>query len=236
MPVPPPGRVLYTFHPVTDGWTDTSIYTYGCPDTCGEVSGTYDYRIWNTDVGEYVHWAVAYKETANFPNKIKRFRGAISLSSLPDDTSWTPPSCDIMNWGYSEEPDSFPGISNFGLFVTGSGKLRFGNYGDLSTTESSNAISAGTSYDIVMVIDDRIELATSTWRVYVDGELWLEDASMVGWYSDLPYIEFAEGLGWQTNNWVAVSDVTLHVGEDADDEHVWTIEGASGYSAWGLFI
>lgn len=219
--------VLYTFTPTAKGdWTGTYEDSSFLPNGYTEISDTFDYHFVD-NVGTYgAAWSAAYKHVARSGGNLIRFKGSIGITDLPDNTASD--SLHILQIGWSDDINAQ--WDDWGLHtrvgIRSDGKLTLGYGNSTHKATSSNAISAGTTYDIELVADMS---GTPVTNLYVDGDLWLTAGSEVN-YGDFTahaYVAFHEAmLQYGSGCWYgSTADVTLHVDEDGDGNHVWTIEG-----------
>lgn len=214
--------VLYSFHPVTDGWTDTAV-------SDGEIVDSIDYHITETLSGSLGN-ATAWK-TATRQGTVTRLKCSFAIDRLPDSGSVS-----ILSLGASETatPDLFTDISfDVDFKLTSAGKLTFGN------ANSSGTVSIGTSYDLELVLTKSGDDIQG--QLYMDGDLWLDDPyAGYLWAGATTYVVFLEGFWnhWPTYEYTdGEATLSLHDQAGGTQEHVWTLEAATvpAFSFWYSF-
>lgn len=238
MSAPAPGTILYRFSPPTDSWTGTyvdppyedfedEIYAYS------EVTDTYDFRNWSPSGFKSGIEAYIYKQATN-SGIIQRIKFTFSVCHLPDFDSYLLP---LVTLSYANTMDANPKggwAFDTNVIIDGTGHLWL--YAYEVGTMSTYAVSGGTSYDVEIYIYNDPGETKTTWRIYIDNDLWLEDNTLQYIpYSSRPYVQLTAGLegdslsepmGWEgwtdpPGNYGAY-DHTLHM-----EDIVWTIENPS---------
>lgn len=248
MPPPSPLGILYRFVPPGHSWTGSysvaENYHYYYTDlewtSSSEVTDTYDFTstmTYNHEAGMHGDQVGLVDEAANYKrvavpvgSLVNRVKCTFSLDTLPYNQvhpEYTAKT-DILAIWQQDSVDTEPPMSwdwLFYLAVLNDGKLMLNdNYLGAST----NAISAGTSYDLELYFHrNNASDDSPTIQVWIDNSLWLTD--LYGGYNwSLAYLQLTAGfMPYSPGNYALpheTTSVVLHM-----EDIIWTIEGSQAH-------
>jgi hypothetical protein len=229
MAAPAQVNVLYTFRPTVMGdWTDQYIEEwnhgeYGAGG--GSIVPAFDINVWAFN--DYTEDCMAWK-LAPHMGTVHRVKCTFSISALPwalrDDLNG------ILSIGYT---DDRPALYRYvGLYVDNQGHLAL----DYALTRSTRAITVGTTYDVEIYAKvGPIGEGNELWQLYIDGELWVEEAGGYAWWESgnicALFMGSFDGYAFYNGDdgYISVDTVIRNL--------VWTMEDTqTGSGVWTMML